>query len=157
MNTETLVHGWANGIGPVALGSALQAWAKFSGPHTHKEHKEYGCPCCLAQRTGASYMASLADISAWARDVLRHASDEEGNNAPNAAVRYDPDSGSVDLLWTGTWTTGRQFTVHIWNMSNEGPEWGVRVEWKSGTGKPSRYLNIKTLLANEGWHDSGPL
>lgn len=78
-------------------------------------------------------------IICWAQSTLSAAQDAEigGMSPPKADVRQDDEY--VYLIWSGTFTPERYVDIAI-------PKHGcepIIVQWDSGTGISSRYLNIE--------------
>jgi hypothetical protein len=91
-------------------------------------------------------------VTDWARQVLDASHAEESSNSPNARVR-DGDLGQVLLSWSGTWTGGRWIEVSLHFLDEKVS--GATIRWCTGTGKPSTFLSIESLLSDAECVDFG--
>lgn len=81
-----------------------------------------------------------------ANEVLRMAEESEGELRPKASVKQEKD-GRIVLTWKGTWTKGREITVTLIPPTKEGDQWISQFNWKTGTGKASGFLSVRSLGA----------
>lgn len=161
-----LAHGWANFYGE-RLEPLLKLWhelANHGAPVTLPDPVAYTLHEYAAAHPGrvvpdppkgppsVDGRDGRYNLYEWARRVLDAAQEEEGGNAPNASATLD-EEGFLLLRWDGTFTAGRWVSMEFADLADGKLQ--CRLEWCSGTGNPSRYLKIESLLSDLSCVDFG--
>jgi hypothetical protein len=158
MTDAMLAAGWANGDGKfVEVG--LRKWMKLacrvgdvSDPYWAGDESVEEMSLAYASLMGAS-PRTTEEILSWANCVMQLAQEWE-HNPPIASAKWDKTMGDgvLRLSWDGTFNSERWFVLFVWD-TEEGL--AGRMEWNTGTGRPSRFLAMDQTLAEAGVLDQG--